>query len=230
MKAGQKALVVQAVRARGTGVKQGATEAVYAVPQKGEHMDWPANVHRETAEADGFKPEDFRYHQWPVSNVRCENSDSRHYPFYFRCDMPKDTPLCNQYVEEKDRKPGVQYEDGGTPGWLKVPDPVGLCLQSVDFRLLDANTGEKLAENVSYLTDGAAMSKPKDRQPLWKRLVPYTSIQVKLVAFPDFFFLGKDGGMQGQYANTSDGQFKGAEVESPVYTLTMDHDGNVSVA
>ena len=198
VKAGQQALTDAALRSK---------RSLEAKP-----MDWHPQVHREHAEADGRKPEDFQFEQWPVSNVRLENSDSRHYPFYFRCDMPKDTPVSNQ------------YDDAGN----KIPDPVGMCLQSVDFRLHDADTGARLAENVSLLTDGEAVSKPRDRQPLWSVLTPGTSIRVKLTAFPDFYFLNEQGGMVG-YANTSDGQFKGEEVESPVYTLSMDHDGNVRV-
>ena len=195
-------------------VKRGqqAIAIVDELKREAPPMDWPANVAREVAEADGRKPEDFRYDQWPVSNVRCENSDSRHYPFYFRCDMPKDTPVSNQ------------YDDANEP----IPDPVGMCSQSVDFRLHDADTGEKLAENTALLHEGHVVSKPRDRQELWRRLTPGTSIRVKLVACPMFYFLNEQGAMMG-YAIGNQGYFKGEEVESPVYTLTMDHDGNVSV-
>ena len=178
-------------------------------------MDWPANVHRKIAEADGLKPEDFRYDQWPVSNVRLENSESRYYPFYFRCDMPKDTPIGNQ------------YDHAGN----KIPDPVGMCLQSVNFRLHDAETGDKLAENGSLLHMMVKRSsKPRDKQELWNRLTPGASIRVKLIALPDFYFLNKDGGARLDYGAASDGQFKGEEVESIVYVLSMNDDGTVRVS
>ena len=201
VKAGQQALVDQASPPK---------EATVPHPKATE---WPPEVHRATAEADGRSPEDFQFRQWPVSNVRLENSNRRAYPFYFRCNMPTTTPIGNQ------------YDDAGN----KIPDPVGMCLQSVDFRLHDADTGEKLAENGSLLSDGEAVSKPRDRQPLWNVLTPGMSIKVKLVALPDFYFLDENGSARLDYGAASDGQFKGAEVESPVYTLSMDQDGNVTV-
>ena len=52
---------------------------------------------------------------------------------------------------------------------------------------------------------------------------------MKLVAYPEFYYLNEQGAMVG-YAIGNQGYFKGEEVASPVYTLTMDHDGGVSVA
>ncbi len=189
---------------------------------------WHPQVSRKMAEQDGLGPADFQWGQWPVSNVRIENSQSRHYPFYLRCDMPAGTPVSNQYIEDRDRKPGMQYEPTEWPGWVKVPDPVGLCLQSVEFRLYDAATSERLSEADTLLSDGVATSKPADRERIWSVLTPGTQVKVKLVAYPEFYFLNEQGAMVG-YAIGNQGYFKGDEVESPVYTLTMDHDGNVSV-
>ena len=197
-------------------------------PMEEKPMDWHPQVAKRMAQQDGLGPEDFQWSEWPVFKVRLENSDSRHYPFYYRCDMPEDTPVSNQYVETKDRKPGVVYEPTEWPGWLKAPDPVGICLQSVEFRLYDAETNEELSEADTLLSDGVATSKPADRERLWQVLTPDTSLKVKLVAYPEFYYLNAEGSMVG-YAIGNQGYFKGEEVESPVYTLSMDHDGNVEV-
>ena len=99
-----------------------------------ENQQWPPYVHRSAA-ADGYTPDDFRFDQWAVSNVHLRHIDvtqDAHFPdeiaLIYGCDLPADTPLANQ------------YDDVGN----KIPDPAGIVLQSVQFDLYDADTGEEL--------------------------------------------------------------------------------------
>ena len=202
VKAGQQALASQ----KGAKVSDNAV--------------WHPSVAKELAIQDGLGPADFQWAQWPVSNVRIENSQSRHYPFYLRCDMPAGTPVDNQYVEDA-KEP---------TGWRKLPDPVGICLQRVEFTLRDADTHDELTQDGALLSEGVAQGKPADRSELWRRLTPGTALKVRLYARPLFYYLKADGAAMLAYAIGNNQHFAGGDQESPVYTLTMDHDGGVSVA
>lgn len=195
--------------------------------QQETEMEWHPQVNKRFAVQDGLKPEDFQFEQWPVSNVRLENSESRHAAFYFKCDVPDDIPLDNQYIQEKDRKPGVEYEPA-EKGWLKIPDPVGMCLSGVTFQLY-SETHDLLCEKSSLPVEGTVQTQPGDRIELWNRLTPGTSINVKLVVYPMFYYLKEDGSAMNAYAASNQGYFKGKEVVSQTYRLDMDQDGNVRV-
>ena len=66
----------------------------------------------------------------------------------------------------------------------------------------------------------------------WSRhLLPGQTRAVRVSARPIFYFLMEDGGAQLSYANMGlRGYFGGGEIMSPVYALSMDEDGGITVA
>lgn len=198
-------------------IKRGLIKAVkiggrWKIQQEKE-MDWNSQVHKQTAIQDGLKPEDFDWSRWPVSNVRLINSESRYALFFCLCDIPKDTPLDNQ------------YDENNSP----LPDPVGITLAKVKLELYDADTNELLNTNTTLPFEGECRATPKDGSRFWNVLTPGSSIQVKLVAYPMFYYLKEDGSAMNAYAVGHQGYFKGDEVKSQTYRLDMDQDGNVKV-
>ena len=191
-------------------------------------MTYGPQVDERSARQDGRSPEDFRFEQWPVSNVRIENSTSRYFPFFMRCDIAEGTPLDNQYVEARDRKPDVLYQDAGG-GWWKIPDPVGMCLARVEFELWGDGESLMIAEADTLPTAGVAQGKPGRRDKIWQLLTPRTTIKVRLFAYPVFYFLNEQGGMV-SYSTRSDGHFVGDTISSPLYSLFMDDNGSVMVS
>ena len=184
-----------------------------------ENQQWPAYVHRDYAEADGLTPEDLRFDQWPVSNVVIRHLEpgegsARHQAVLYECDLPADTPQTNVYVEDAD----------APDGWRKIPDPTSsMAMSSVQFELRDANTGEVLhTSNTASHFDGKATGHLGGTGgEIWDRLTPGGSpIQVRLVAYPMFFYLNDEGGMVA-YAIGNYGYFRGEEAESDAYTLSM---------
>ena len=186
-----------------------AEEAKERAPVK-----WDGQVERAAAEADGLTAGDLNFMQWPVTNVRIEPSNTRHIAFWYTCDIHPDVPKCNLY-----------REDGSM-----IPDPKGLCLQSVKFELMDAMmSNRKLDAQVTLPSSSQVRGVPTSQAALWQALTPGTIIHVKLIAWPVFFFLNPDGGMDSKYFRTSDGQAKGARVESEIIRLRMDHNGKITI-
>ena len=190
-----------------------------------ENQQWPAYVKRDYAEADGLTPEDLRFDQWPVSNVVIRHLEPgegsvRHQAVLYECDLPADTPQTNVYVEDAD----------APDGWRKKPDPTSsMAMSSVRFELRDADTGEVLhTSNTASHFDGKASGHLGDTgDAIWGRLTPPppgesvgAPVRVRLVAYPMFFYLNDEGGMVA-YAIGNYGYFRGEEVESDVYTLSM---------
>lgn len=188
---------------------------------------WPFYVHKSYAIADGLKPEDFDFYRWPITNVDILASLHK-WTIVYTCEMPNDTPVDNQYIQAKDRKPGIEYESA-QGGYLKIPDPKGLCLASVEFLLKDIKNDKVLHEQSALKTfdNKVIQAGPTDhRCELWKVLQPGKSINVQLSAYPKFYFLGEDGGMKGHYALMGlQGYFGGSHAVSAIYNLYMDQDG-----
>ena len=184
-----------------------------------QHAKWHPQVHKAEAMRDGLKPEDFRFEQWPVSNVRLRNiKPGEYFPkdiaLIYRCDMPATTPHANQYSE-----------DG-----QKIPDPTGMALSWVKFELRDAETHFVLDKDLRDHADGKVTGMLGGRCQLWKRLLPGgDAVRVRLHSVPMFYFLKDDGAAMLAYSNRSDGYFAGQEESSPEYSLIMDYNGEISL-
>ena len=176
--------------------------------------EWPADVRRGTAEADGLSPADFRRDQWPIYNVRMA-LPGPHLPreicVCYQCDVPPDTPQVNVYDK-----------DGN-----KVPDPVGMALSNIKFTLYEAGTQNKLDMAGSDHIDGFAQGflPTKSDDLLWKKLTPGKTIQVILVATPVFFYVDGKGGGRLDYAATPDGYLRGESVSSSIFNLSLTMEG-----
>ena len=179
-------------------------------PQK-----WPSYVHK-NAEKDGLSPSDFRFDQWPVSNARISHplwNLPDDIALSYHCEVPADTPYPNQ------------YDDNGQ----KIPDPLGMALAWVKLKLEDASTGDKLHEKVStFHINGKLVAYLSGAPLLWKRLTPGgPGVEVRLRAYPLFFYLDKPGSARLDYATSADGYFKGEEIVSAVYNIALDSEGAV---
>ena len=176
--------------------------------------EWPADVRRGTAEADGLTPADFRRDQWPVSNVRMALPGyelPREICICYQCDVPPDTPQVNVYDK-----------DGN-----KVPDPVGMALSNIKFTLREAGKQTELDIAGSDHINGFAQAflPTKSDDLLWKKLTPGKTIQVILVATPVFFYVDGNGGGRLDYAVTPDGYLRGKSVSSGIFNLTLTTEG-----
>ena len=172
--------------------------------------EWPADVRRGPAEADGLSPADFRRDRWPISNVRMALPGyelPREICICYQCDVPPDTPQVNVYDK-----------DGS-----KVPDPVGMALSNIKFTLYEAGTQTKLDIAGSDHIDGFAQTflPTKSDDLLWKKLTPGKTIEVFLVATPVFFYVDGKGGGRLDYAATPDGYLRGESVSSGIFNLTL---------
>ena len=176
--------------------------------------EWPSDVHRQHAEADGLTANDFRRDQWPISNVRMALPGyelPREICVCYQCDVPPDTPQVNVYDK-----------DGN-----KVPDPVGMALSNIKFTLYEAGTQTELDMAGSDHVDGFAQAflPTKSDDLLWKKLTPGKTIQVILVATPVFFYVDGKGGGRLDYAATPDGYLRGESVSSSIFNLTLTTEG-----
>lgn len=152
-----------------------------------------------------FEEAGVEWDKWPVSNVRLAfpvgmPSDVA---LLGLCDMPADVPVANQ------------YDDVGN----KLPDPVGICLSMVKFQIHDEG-GEKLAEEAALPHEGRVQCVfgGKDLDALWNRLVPGGLVRVRVTAYPRFYELDQKG--HAHLRGDDRGYHKGAEAQSPVYTLS----------
>ena len=180
--------------------------------------EWPDQVDQEFAEQDGLGPEDFDFLQWPVSDVRLQlpvEADGlpASVGLIYRCAIPPDTPQADQ------------YDDNGQ----SIPDPVGLALAWVQFALHDVDAGDVVGRDDRDHTSGQVEGFAVDGSDLWQRLVPSTSLRVRLTAQPFFYYLSADGADHAEYTTETDGYFKGEKASSGEYLLSMDEDGNVLV-
>ena len=152
-------------------------------------MEWNPQIHRESAREDGLKPSDFNWLDYPCSNVRLDYKKEDEYlpsPILYRCEVPSDTPQLNFYVEEP----------VNSGNWKKIPDPVGeSALSWIEFHLIDEDTGDRIDKNqIPNHNDGVVVGFPNDSSELWKKLLPNTSLNVRLVVFGLFFpYMKKDG-------------------------------------
>ena len=188
-----------------------------------QQPEWPPHVHRESAEQDGLTPDDFRFDQWPVSNVHLRHIDvtqGEYFPdeiaLVYRCDLPPDTPQCNQ------------YDGNDNP----LPDPVGMCISSVRFELLDYETGDKLdIDSRASHVDGAVMGLLGPGGEIWNRLTPGASLRVQLTAFVKFFYLNEDGAAMLAYSAISGnrGYFHSEQARSTTYILSMTENGTILI-
>lgn len=180
------------------------------------NQEWPSHIHREYAEQDGLTPDDLRFEQWPVSNVALRHiAPDEYFPediaLVYSCQIPSETPHCNQ------------YDDNNNP----IPNPVGMALQSVHFELQNATTGEILDEDPRDHDNGNVIGFLGGRCALWNYLSPGTSIQVRLVAYPLFYYINRDGAAMLAYAIGNNQHFRGATIESDIYTLSMNENGGI---
>ena len=197
--------------------------------QEAPMAEWPWYVAKEYAIQDGREPEDFRFDQWPVSDAVLAVSPSRHLPIRYRCRIPEDTPQANVYEEVE---PGTG-DSGARLEYRKLPDPVGMALSRVDFKMFDDDTVETLHESSTDRHDDGAVEagvSGSDRDFWSRHLLPGQTREVRVSARPIFYFLMEDGGAQLAYANMGlRGYFGGGEITSPVYALSMDEDGEITI-
>lgn len=200
------------------------------MPRGSISMDWNDQVDKNAAMQDGRVPEDFQWDQWPVSNLilRHPISNKSDVSMICLCDMPIDTPQPNQYVLVE---PGTG-DFGKDREYNKVPDPIGMALSWVEYRLYDADSGYEIAEGVGGLHDGQSRCgfSPGDLTSLWDRLVPGGGgVRVCVAALPSFMFLSEQGAGMLSYSNRSNGYFVGEEIGSPVYVVSLDEHGDLLI-
>lgn len=180
---------------------------------------WPWWVNSRYAKRFGRTPDEFDHWQWPVSNVRLEHPEygmPDEVVLGYHCEIPASTPQANQYDAQ---------------GSL-IPDPFGLALSRVRFELRavsdDAVLDKRsvMHENGKVESVGATVG-----IPLWRRLHPGHSIQVRLYALPFFYFLNESGGAMSAFANMGQrGYFVGNECESESsYILKLTDDGELLI-
>lgn len=191
-----------------------------------QQTEWPSDVHRQHAEADGLTANDFRRDQWPISNVRIVHPGyemPREVSLLYQCDVPADMPEANKYdlVE-----PGTG-ELGKNKEYNKIPDPIGMTLSSIRFTLYEAGTQNKLDLAGSGHVDGfvQAFVPTQEDNVLWKRLTPGKTLQVMVVAIPVFYYLDESGSGRLDYAMTPDGYLRGESVSSGIFNLTLTTEG-----
>ena len=167
-------------------------------PMSEQKQEWPSYIHRGYAEQDGLTPDDLRFEQWPLSDIHLRHvATDEHYPediaLVYSCQIPSETPHCNQ------------YDQNGNP----LPDPVGIALQSIRFELQNADTGEALDEDNRDHDNGNVIGFLAGRSPIWHRLTPGTSLHVRLIAYPLFYYINQDGAAVLAYAIGNNQHFRG---------------------
>lgn len=200
---------------------------------------WHPQIHRPSAEADGLTPADFTWRDYPVTNVRLEMRDWDTQPVVYLADMPAHTPQVNAYYRPEERQPGCTYKGVrfGQETWYELL-VTGSALSRVVFTLVDLADSKVVHEAATDLVNGlleagiATGTVTQERSLIWKRLVPGGSLQVRLDAVPLFFpYINPATGDGGNhYSNVNNGYLVGDVASSRVYTLAMDHNGNLSLS
>ena len=169
-----------------------------------EKKVWPWYVH-ESAKKDGLSPEDFEFQQWPISDVLLEiDSKGR---LRYHCSIPNDVPRANRYTKEGDR----------------IPDPVGIALQSVRFELLDINHDVLHTYFTDYVKDGKVFGFGPTRARFYPSEIEQKT-KIQLTALPRFYYLNEEGGMEG-YGVGNFGHFHGKTIKDIVRTLERHNHG-----
>ena len=146
--------------------------------------------------------------KWPVSNVTLG-----HFPkarsdvvLLGLCDMPVDTPVVNRYDQ-----------DG-----RKLPDPRGPALLMTMFQLWAIYHDQKVAETVGGLHEGMSRGgfSQRDLTPLWKLLDKNDVVTVRVVAWPRFANIVKDG--EAELFGPDRGHWPGKKVFSSRYRLSLE--------
>ena len=183
-----------------------------------KNIPWHPQVRRRDAELAGLSAEDFLFEQWRISNIKLELSTTRGGAFDVYCKIPKDTPLCNQYI----------YKEDGS--YEKIPNPVNsMCLLHIKIILVNSANGEKLDKDLREHKDGQVRGwLGKRRRRIWKVLTPGKSVDVKVYAQPFFSYMNEHGHPE-SYTNRGDGYFAGNLVTSREYRLSLDEDSNLSL-
>ena len=117
------------------------------------------------------------------------------------CDMPADTPVVNRYDQ-----------DG-----RKLPDPRGPALLMTMFHLVAIyHNNEKVAETVGGLHEGKSRGgfSQRDLTPLWRLLDYNDVVTVRVVAWPRFANIVKDG--EAELFGPDRGHWPGEKVQSSV--------------
>lgn len=192
-------------------------------------VQWHPQVYRPFAQKDGLTPTDFTWLEYPVSNVRLEHGVGE-WNLTYRAEMSPDTPQTNEYFRPEEREEGKSYQEvvfGKETWWELIV--TGTALSRVKFQLIDvadfsvlteSNTGHIKGELTAGLAEGRG-------DLIWKRLMPGTTLQVRLDALPLFFpYVDPETGSGGnEYATGNNGYLGGDLVSSREYALTMTPDG-----
>lgn len=182
-------------------------------------MDWHPQIARRYAEADGRTPADFRWLEYPVSDVRLAHpawDDLSVWVLRYFAEMPTDTPHINQYEQD---------ESGN---WIRLPEPRGSVLSSLRFSLIDLADGAELDTDGRDHDNGQVQGGLTEGAPLlWERLSHGASLQVRLDAMPLFFPYNdpETGSGNNHYSAVNDGYLNGETASSREHTLALTIDG-----
>lgn len=185
---------------------------------------WNPQVDKKRATKHGLTADDFRFEHYTLSDLELvlpEAIEGAYYPaeivLAYRCDIPKETPQCNQY----------NLIDGN---YIAIPDPKGICLEAIETQVIIAETGAVVDEDGRGHIDGKVVGSFTDK--LFEKLNltdAGDTVKVRLTSKPRFFWLNDEGGADMTYCNNSNGSFNGEQIESPIYTLSMDADGKLVI-
>ena len=163
--------------------------------------------------------------QWPVSNVTLGHFPKTRSEVVLQalCDMPADTPTVNRY--ERDER----YPSSEERGWRKLPDPRGPALLMTMFELWAPYHEEKLAQTVGGLHEGKSRGgfSRDDLVPLWRLLDSNDVVTVRIIAWPRFANIVRDG--EADLFGPDRGHWPGKKVLSSRYRLSRDEDGQLLI-
>ena len=184
---------------------------------------WNPQIHRSSAEEVGLTPADFTWLDYPISNVRLAHpfhGSSSRWALFYLAEMPSNTPHLNQYEQVGD-------------DWIAIPDPTGSALAWVKFKLIDTSDGVDIhddnRDHVNGEIQGGITEAKNDL--IWKRLLPGTTLTVRLEAVPYFFpYSNPEAGEGGNFLTTNvHGYLVGNTETSKDYQLSMTQDGELLI-
>ena len=204
---------------------------VIVLHKESESMEWHSQIHRESAEKDGLKPEDFTWLNYSCSNLSVKllpQSESKRMrsPLAYLCDVPPDTPQLNQYFKADQRKPDKEYKEAQfrDETWWELLVH-GTALSLIAFEMREADTGLVLDRDLRGHVDGKVTGQLSESAELWNVLENGGSpidvtFHVQGLFFP---YCTPDKGDGGMYLTTnSNGYLYTPWVDSGVHTLALD--------
>lgn len=184
------------------------TEEKTTPKPKNRHVEWPWYVRQDAAMEDGLSAEDFIFdHLLPSTPYLKTEIRGRRSNLMCICDVPKDIPITKE----------------------------GMCVSSVQFRVLEWKGKKLLAEADSLPVNGKAMAWVSNgkRVSLWKKCGPGQSLKICVEVFLRMYYVHIDekGKVHGRldYLRGNQGYAHGEKVRSGPYILSQDYNGVLGI-